>query len=124
MKHNYNHSALHALFDAVLFAALVAGSQAQAATAPSFSIVSPQAGTTVASPVTLEIGVQGAQIGRPVDGLDHLHISVDGGPELALYQNRRVAVPLPAGRHTLQVELAGPTHQALLPPKSVTFTVR
>lgn len=94
------------------------------ATLPTFSIISPKAGTTVASPVTLRVQVRGAEIGYPMQGLDHLHVSVDHGPEHALYHNDPVSIRLPAGPHTIYVEIAGPTHEPLEPPKSVAFVVK
>lgn len=106
-----------------LVAALASGG-AMAAQAPSFSITSPAAGATVTSPVSLVVAVQGAKIGQPTDGLDHLHVVVDGGPVMPVYKPGPLKLPLTAGKHTVEVELAGPTHQPLAPPKSVTFTVK
>ncbi|TAL72242.1 MAG: hypothetical protein EPN56_02975 [Rhodanobacter sp.] len=108
---------------ALAFGAWGFAGSAVAAT-PSFAITAPAAGATVSSPVAIVVAVQNAKIGKPTDGLDHLHVSVDGGPAMAVYQPGPVDLSLPAGKHTVEVELAGPTHAALLPPKSVTFTVR
>lgn len=98
--------------------------QALSAAPPSFTILSPAAGAVINSPVILQVEVQGARIGLPIQGLDHLHLSVDGGSEIAIYQNGLMRLPLSPGKHLLLVELAGPTHEGLLPPKNVSFTVR
>lgn len=90
----------------------------------SFAIASPAPGASVTSPVTLDVTVNGAQIGYPYTGKDHLHVSVDGGPAEALYKNRPLTLDLAPGRHTVGVELAGPNHAALMLPKYVQFTVR
>ncbi len=106
-----------------LLASVLAGFP-PAAAAADFSIVSPTDGAVLSSPVTLRITVTGAEVGYPTDGLDHLHVSLDGGPEVALYKNALVAIPVSPGRHTLSVELAGPTHAPLMAPKTVAFTVK
>lgn len=96
---------------------------AQAAT-PTFTIVSPTAGSTVSDPVKLDIQVTGAEIGTPSSGNDHLHVTVDGGEPQAVYQNRVFSLQLPPGKHTIGVELAYPSHQPVAPWKFVAFTVR
>lgn len=111
---------------AIVAGALLAGGlpvAAQAAT-PSFEIVSPKAGSTVSDPVKLDVAVTGVAIGTPSSGADHLHVSVDGGEAQPVYKNQVFSLKLAPGKHTIAVELAYPTHQAALPPKSVTFTVR
>ncbi|MBB6085492.1 hypothetical protein [Castellaniella defragrans] len=105
-------------------ALLLFSGKALSVTLPSFVIQSPAQGAVVNSPVILQIDVQGATIGQPIEGLDHLHLSVDGGSEVAIYRNGLLRLPLAPGKHTIFVELAGPTHEGLLPPKSVAFTVR
>ncbi|MGB3424242.1 MAG: hypothetical protein WBF84_11695 [Castellaniella sp.] len=105
-------------------ALLLFSGDALSATSPAFAIQSPVQGAIVNSPVILQVEVQGAKIGQPIEGLDHLHLSVDGGSEIAIYRNGLLRLPLTPGKHTLFVELAGPTHEGLLPPESVTFTVR
>jgi hypothetical protein len=88
-----------------------------------FAITSPANGATVSDPVQLAIAVQGAKIGWPYTGNDHLHVSVDGGPAEAIYKNRVLELKLAPGRHTVAVELAGPNHAALMLPQYVAFTV-
>ena len=90
----------------------------------SFSIVSPEAGATVSSPVQLSVALTDPELGWPTTGQDHLHVSVDGGPPQAIYKNRVLSLSVPAGKHIIGVDLAGPNHRSLLPPKYVTFTVR
>ncbi|MBS0211714.1 MAG: hypothetical protein JSR26_00855 [Proteobacteria bacterium] len=94
------------------------------AQAPAFAIASPKAGATVTSPVSVVVTVAGVKLGKSTDGLSHLHLSVDGGPTKPVYKEGPVRFTLPPGKHTLHVELAGPTHQPLLPAQSVTFTVK
>lgn len=91
---------------------------------PGFEIVSPADGSTVTSPVTLRVEVTGVKIGQPSTGGYHLHISVDGGPEQALYENAPQTYALAPGEHTIGVDLAYPTHQTAVPEKTVTFTVK
>jgi hypothetical protein len=90
----------------------------------SFSIVSPEAGTTVSSPIQLSVALTDTELGWPNTGQDHLHVSVDGGPPEAIYKNRVLNLSMPPGKHIIGVDLAGPNHRSLLPPKYVTFTVR
>lgn len=103
--------------------ALAAG-LALAQALPGFSIVAPADGATVQNPVVLEVALQNSVIGRPIDGLDHLHISIDGGPEVAIYRGGPISLPpLSRGSHRIEVELAGPSHRALLPRKHIDITV-
>lgn len=90
---------------------------------PSFTIAAPAAGATVTSPVLVKVTLHGAQIGKPSSGLDHLHIAVDGGEPTPVYDGPQLSLRLAPGKHTVEVDLAGPDHQPLLPPKSVTFVV-
>lgn len=108
---------------AAFAACLFAGSGAWAA-APAFTITAPQDGATVVSPVVVQVDTHGIPIGQPIDGADHLHVSVDGGPELAVYRNGDISLPLQPGMHAIAVELAGPTHRPLLPPKIIHVLVR
>ena len=115
------------LGSAVALALLVSTSAAfadSATPAASFQIESPTATTSVRSPVALKILLHGASIGRPEDGLDHLHIAVDHGEAVPVYKMPVAALKLAPGQHTLEVELAGPNHQPLSAPQSVTFTVK
>lgn len=88
-----------------------------------FEILAPAEGATVQRPVQIELSVTGAEIGRPADGLDHVHVAVDGGPASSIYQPGPITLDLPPGKHTVMVEIAGPNHRALLPAKDVSFTV-
>ncbi len=90
----------------------------------SFAITSPLANSTVSAPVDLAVALTGSQLGEPSAGRDHLHISIDGGRPLALYDRSEVGLPLPRGPHTVAVELAGPNHRPLLPPQFVSFVVQ
>lgn len=90
----------------------------------SFVIVSPEAGATVSSPVQLSVALTDTELGWPKTGQDHLHVSVDGGLPQAIYKNRVLSLSVPPGEHIIGVDLAGPNHRSLLPPKYVTVTVR
>lgn len=107
----------------MLAAASVPGIAAADQTSPSFQILSPANGSTVSDPVKLSIAVHGAKIGLPSSGDDHLHISIDGGEPIAMYRLRDVDLNLPAGPHTIAVELAWPTHMPIGPWQKTTFTV-
>jgi hypothetical protein len=95
-----------------------------AASAAAFQIESPTATASVRSPVAVKILVHGATIGSPEDGLDHLHIAVDHGDVVPVYKMPVAPLALAPGRHTLEVDLAGPDHQPLTAPQTVTFTVK
>ncbi len=86
------------------------------------AIDSPAADATVTNPVHFTFTVTGATLGAPENGLDHLHLSLDGGPELGLYENSLTS-PIPAGRHTLTVELADAAHDSTGVSAESTFTV-
>lgn len=106
----------------VLAAAYMKQVQANA----NFRVLSPQEGGHEQSPVSLRLEIEGATIGSPFLGRDHLHLSINGGPEQAVYSYERgdeLNISLPPGEHRIWIELAGPTHRALLPAKEVTFVV-
>lgn len=88
----------------------------------SISVESPVPGETVSSPVRFAFNIGGARLGAPEQGLDHLHISLDGGPEVGVYQDA-FSAPLPAGQHTVVAELADALHDSLGISTRVTFTV-
>ena len=120
-------STLTRLGSAVALVLVVSASAAfaeGATPAPSFQIESPAATTSVRSPVLVKILVHGATIGSPEDGLDHLHIAVDHGEVVPVYKMPVAPLKLAPGQHTLEVDLAGPDHQPLTAPQSVTFTVK
>lgn len=104
--------------------AMMNGAFRQAEPGTSFTIVSPTASSTVTAPVDLVVALKGATLGAPAYGLDHLHVSIDGGQPLALYQTPELNMRLSEGDHTVVVELAGPSHQAQLPAQAVSFVVR
>ena len=111
-------------FALVVATPVLAKDAASATPAPSFQIQSPTAATSVRSPVPVKILVHGATIGSPEDGLDHLHIAVDHGDVVPVYKMPVAPLQLAPGQHTLEVELAGPDHQPLTAPQTVTFTVK
>lgn len=115
----------HTLVALAVASVLAATSTAALAGArPDLTIASPKPGTVVHSPVQLVIYLTNAKIGRPVTGLDHLHISIDHGPVMADYKSTFLSIALPPGKHLIAVELAGPTHAPLLPWKTVQVTVK
>lgn len=123
-QHN-TRSARHPSLVRIAIAAILtcAAPAAAFAATPTFTIVSPQAGSTVTDPVKLDIAVTGAEIGMPSSGNDHLHVKIDGGEVQAVYKNRVLSLQLPPGKHTIGVDLAYPTHEPVAPWKFVSFTV-
>lgn len=113
-----------AAFALVISVPALAKDASGATPAVSFQIQAPTAAASVRSPVTVKILVHGASIGRPEDGLDHLHIAVDHGDVVPVYKMPLAPLKLAPGQHTMEVELAGPDHQPLTAPQSVTFTVK
>lgn len=107
-----------------LAVALVLLAGTAVAASPEVTIVSPADGAVLRSPVVLRTAVANAELGAPKDGLYHLHFSVDGGQEVALYRAQDVSLPLPPGMHVIAVEIAGPNHRAIGPPSKVAFMVR
>lgn len=108
----------------IALAAAFAAGAAMAAEAPTFTIVSPTDGATVSSPVSVMVEVKGGTIGRPADGLDHLHIAIDGGQETPIYQPGPIILTLDPGEHSLSMDIAGPTHRPYGPPTQIHFTVQ
>lgn len=107
---------------AVVAGVTIASSRRAAPAGASVSIVAPASGQVVRGPVPLSFDVNGMTLGSETSGADHLHLSVDGGPTRALYDTQ-ASMPLPAGQHTVAVELAGPDHQPVAGPAQTTFTV-
>ena len=89
----------------------------------SLTIISPVAGKVIGTPVRVHIGLVGSTLGQPSNGLDHLHVSIDGSPPQAVYANPDFTISMEPGKHSLAVELAGPDHLPLLPPQAVSFIV-
>lgn len=86
------------------------------------SVRAPASDATVSNPVRFAFTVQGGRLGTPEQGLDHLHVSLDGGQAVGVYQNSFTS-SLPPGRHTLVVELADAAHDSLGATARTTFTV-
>lgn len=105
-------------------APVLAKDSGTATPAASFQIESPTANASVRSPVAVRIAVHGATVGRPEEGLDHLHIAVDHGDVVPVYKMPVSPLKLAPGQHTLEVDLAGPDHRPLTAPQIVTFTVK
>lgn len=99
------------------------GITGEVADQPSFEITSPQEGSSVASPGILDIELRNAELGQPTEGLNHLHVSLDGGQATASYKSTKWMFSASPGEHTFAVEVAGPDHAPLQPAKTVTFTV-
>lgn len=86
------------------------------------SVQAPATDATVSNPVLFEFAVQGGRLGTPEQGLDHLHVSLDGAQAVGVYQ-RSFTSSLEPGRHTLVVELADASHASLGATARTTFTV-
>lgn len=102
---------------------LLARGSGEEAPGTTVRIASPTADAETTAPVPLKVDLQGTTLGSPAEGLDHLHVAVDGGQPLALYETPQVSLPLVPGPHTLAVELAGPDHQPITAVQSVSFVV-
>lgn len=107
-------------------------------------IISPQDGTTVSSPVTVQFGLSGmgiapAGIDRPKTGHHHLLVDLETLPNLdqALSATEHIkhfgagqtetTLALSPGEHTLQLVLGNYAHVPHTPPvvsKTVTITVQ
>jgi hypothetical protein len=87
-------------------------------------IVSPAPGASVGSPLTLTVcGVQASGGLVPAtSSQSYLAVILDGvaAPTVDVWH---VPLVLPAGRHTVEVELVSPAHQAFNPPASFTETI-
>jgi hypothetical protein len=90
----------------------------------SVRIVSPAAGAAVGAPLTLTVcGVPASGGLVPATSSQYyLAVIVDGvqAPTVDVWH---VPVDVPAGRHTIEVELVSPSHQAFNPPATFTETV-
>ena len=123
----------------------------EAASAPKVAFTSPGAGDSVGSRFTAKVDIAGFQIDakdvgkKAVDGRGHLHFSLDGGKyDSAKYSgaNGKLAEQLgtdgkyspsvtpeityegiPAGKHTLEVDLANNDHSDSGQTAKVSFTV-
>ncbi len=129
--------------DARTGASPVAAPDAMAAdAAPTVTIVSPQDGDTVSSPVRVVFGIQGmslAPVGTFKPGTGHHHLLIDTRPgdagvpipasEHSLHFGKaqsETTIELPPGRHTLQLLLGDGNHVPHDPPvisERITITV-
>lgn len=77
---------------------------------PSITVVNPADGAEVASPVMLQLSVDGAEIGSPDTGLMHFHVYVGDSDDYEVITNLSSEVPAPKGLQTLRIVLAEPNH--------------
>jgi hypothetical protein len=100
---------------------------------PSVTILSPLPGEAVQGVAVIRFRTENVSITSPflpaVEGggpfpPGHLHVSVDGAPWHWIHSTSDpvVITPLPAGEHTVELELAGADHRPL-DVQSVHFTV-
>jgi hypothetical protein len=112
-------------------------SSARASTAaagrPSLTIQSPAAGEIVKGVAIIRFQVENVSITSPFAATGtqrgalpavHVHVTVDGTPWHWVHSSADpvVVTPLPAGEHTVALELAGADHRPLV-ARSVRFTV-
>jgi hypothetical protein len=87
-------------------------------------IVSPTPGASVGAPLTLTVcGVRaGGELAPATSAQYYLAIILDGvqAPTVDVWH---VPVALASGRHTVEVELVSPSHQAFNPPATFTETI-
>jgi hypothetical protein len=90
----------------------------------SLRVVSPAPGAAVGAPVTLTVcGVQAS--GRLIPATSpqyYLAVIIDGG-QVPTVDVWHVPLDLSPGRHSVEVELVSPSHQAFNPPATFTETV-
>ena len=109
-------------------AALIAGwvfSPALLVPAPyAVRIVSPSPGADVGAPVTLTVcGVRASGGVVPATDAQHYLAIVLDGIQAPTVDAWHVPIDLAAGRHTVEVELVTPSHQAFNPPATFTETI-
>ncbi len=126
--------ALVGLWSPVLAAVLVFTASLKAQTTPTLTIVSPADGTTVDGPVTVRVehsGIifDGTKIGQaPEPGVGHWHINIDG-KFAGLAVSNVVEIPndavptIPAGPHTIMVNLHENNHADTTPPVQESFQI-
>ncbi len=112
-----------AMLGLAIAATACAGKASPGSGGRTITIVAPQQGATVQSPVHLTLSVTGAEIG-PVDtGKMHFHVHVDGSNQYTIAYSTDATVPVPAGKHTLEVVLAEPNHSETSTTATVTVQV-
>ena len=122
------------LWSLVLAAVLVFTATFKAQTTPTLTIVSPADGTIVDRPVTVRVehsGIifDGTKIGQaPEPGVGHWHINIDG-KFAGLAVSNVVEIPndafptIPAGPHTIMVNLHENNHADTTPPVQESFQI-
>jgi hypothetical protein len=76
----------------------------------SITVESPTDGEQVASPVELQLSVNGVEIGPPDTGLMHFHVYVGDSADYQVLPSLSGEVPAPRGQQTLRIVLAEPNH--------------
>ena len=89
--------------------------------APSLSVVSPAEGASISGgEVKVSVNTEnftikgGGGANKPNEG--HVHMKVDGGAVSMAYGDSHSFSGVPAGKHTLEVELVNNDHSSLNPP--------
>lgn len=110
-------------------AAAPASGAAKTAT-PALSIVSPaEAAAISGGEVSVSVKVDNFTIkasgGANKSNEGHLHMKLDGGALTMVYGDKQALSGVPAGKHTLEVELVNNDHSSFSPPikKTVSFSV-
>ncbi|GBC86862.1 hypothetical protein HRbin12_00861 [bacterium HR12] len=91
--------------------------------APRVTIASPADGADVASPIQLQLSVQGAEIGDPSTGLMHLHVYVGDAGQPTVLTSTTGEIPAPEGQQTIRVVLTEPNHDETDVSAEVTVNV-
>ena len=122
------------LWSALLGGPLVFTSALKAQATPSLRIISPADGATVDGPVMVRVehgGItfDGTKIGKePEPGVGHWHINIDG-KYAGLAVSNVVEIPndafptIPAGQHTIMVNLHENNHAVTNPPVEQSFQI-
>jgi hypothetical protein len=87
-------------------------------------IVSPAPGASVGAPLTLTVcGVRASGARVPATTAQYYLAVILDGVQAPTVDVWHVPVDLAAGRHTVEVELVSPSHQAFNPPATFTETI-
>ncbi|MFI5285271.1 MAG: hypothetical protein ACHQ4F_03020 [Candidatus Dormibacteria bacterium] len=87
-------------------------------------IVSPAPGAVVGAPLTLTVcGVRSPGHLVPATSAQYYLAVIVDGVQAPTVDTWQIPLDLSSGRHTIEVELVSPSHQAFVPPATFTETV-
>jgi hypothetical protein len=89
----------------------------------SVTIVSPEDGADVTSPIQLTLSATGAEIGPPETGDMHFHVYVGDSDQYEVVTSTTGSVDASTGEQTIRVVLAQPNHEETSASTSITVNV-